>query len=107
MNDQTKAAYRHLIYVALLAIRNHCQSRSKASRNPLVWKRQYHASRIAGKLADWQHNLALYSSLDFAGFEEQHFWHEHKLICQSWPGAGFERYREIFDEYLQGKRYVC
>jgi hypothetical protein len=107
MNDQTKAAYRHLVYVAMIATRNFCQPRSDASRNPFVWRRQYHQSRIAGRLADWLHNLAHYSSLDFAGFDEQHFWYEHSLICKHHPGEGFERYREIFDEYFKEKRYVC
>ena len=107
MNDQTKAAYRHLLYVAMLATRNYCQSRGRVSRNPFVWRRQYHDSRIAGRLADWLHNLALYSSLDFAGFSEEHFWREHGSICQHYPGTGFERYREIFDEYFTGKRSVC
>jgi hypothetical protein len=107
MNDQTKAAYRHLLYVAMIATRSCCRPRAKASHNPLIWRRQYHESRIAGQLADWLHNLALYSSLDFTGFEEEHFWYEHTLICKRYPGVGFERYREIFDEYFTGKRNVC
>ncbi len=107
VNDQTKAAYRHLLYVAMLATRNYCQSRGPASRNPFVWRRQYYNSRIAGKLADWLHNLALFSSLDFAGFSEKRFWREHDSILEQYPDAGFERYREIFDEYSTGKRSVC
>jgi len=107
MNDQTKAAYRHLLYVAMLATRNYCQPRGNVSLNPLTWRRQYFQSRIAGKLADWLHNLAMFSSLNFDGFREDHFWKEHQSICQNNPGMGFERYREIFDEYLKGKRFVC
>ena len=107
MNDQTKAAYRHLLYVAMIAIRNYCQPQARVSRNPFVWRRQYHESRIAGRLTDWLHNLALDSSLAFAGFDEKRFWHEHTLICQNHPEIGFERDREIFDEYFAGKRSVC
>src|SRR5437899_2865887 len=92
VNSQTKAAYRHLLYVAMVATRNCCQPRASVSRNPFVWRRQYHDSRLAGQLADWLHNLALYSSLDFAGFDEERFWHEHTLLCQHYPRVGFERY---------------
>lgn len=59
MNDQKKNAYRHLLYCALLDIRNYCQPRGAVCSNPLEWRRQYLASRCAGALADWLHNLAI------------------------------------------------
>jgi hypothetical protein len=107
VNDLTKAAYRHLLYVAMLAIRNDCQSRGGTSGNPFEWRRLYRRSRVAGVLADWLHNLAAFSSRDFADFDEQIFWKEHAGICRRFPGERFERYREIFDEYLAGKVYMC
>lgn len=107
MNDETKAAYRHLLYVAMIATRNCCQPRARISLNPFVWRRRYHDARLAGHLADWLHNLALYSSRDFVGFEEEHFWREHASMCQYYPSSGFQRYREIFDAYFKGERCVC
>ncbi len=107
MNNITKAAYRHLLYIAMLDIRIHCQSRGKSSINPFVWFQQYHASRIAGAIADWLHNLAHYSSLDFIGFTEQQFWLEYDYICRRFPAKYLQHYRQIFDKYLLGEIYIC
>ena len=107
MSDQVKAAYRHLLYVAMLAIRIRCQSRGRPSRNPWEWRNQYQHSRVAGATADWLHNLAHFSSLDFVRFDEQRFWHEHADLCHRLPDEGLERYRQIFDEYLAGHIFVC
>jgi hypothetical protein len=98
VKDNTKAAYRHLLYIAMIDTRNYCQPRGRASRNPLVWFRQYHASRVAGAIADWLHNLARYSSIDFVGFEDSQFWSEHDSICRRFPREDLQRYRQIYDE---------
>jgi len=107
MSEQAKAAYRHLLYVAMLAIRNDCQSRGAESKNPLKWHRQYRRSRIAGATADWLHNLAQFSSQDFAGFDEQQFWTEHSHLCRRFPGERLERYREIFTDFIAGQVSIC
>jgi hypothetical protein len=107
MNNYKKAAYRHLLYVSMLAIRNYCQSRSRASINPLKWYRQYQHSIIAGALADWLHNLADFSVRDFDRFDEQRFWEEHTYLCRRFHQAKLYRYREIFDKYLAGEIYAC
>ena len=107
VNDNTKAAYRHLLYAAMLAIRNHCQSRGKPSLNPFEWHRQYRRSRVAGAIADWLENLAQFSMLEFEGFDERRFWDEHGYLCARFPGEQLERYREIFDEHLAGRVFLC
>jgi hypothetical protein len=107
MNDITKAAYRHLLYVALVGTRNSCHTGAKISRSPIVWYRQYQRSRVAGAVADWLHNLSQFSSLDFEHFEEQRFWEEHSALCRAFPGERLERYRIVFDDYLTGKVHVC
>jgi hypothetical protein len=106
VSDQTKNAYRQLLYVAMLAIRALCPSRENASANPLKWRRQYLSSRVAGGIADWLHNLAAYSSRDFSRFDEEWFWKEHQDICRRFPRFQLERYREIFDECLAGKNPI-
>lgn len=106
MSDQSKNAYRHLLYVAMLAIRALCPSRNAASGNPLKWRRQYLNSRVAGGIADWLHNLAAYASRDFSRFDEEWFWREHQDLCRRFPGYRLERYREIFDKYLIGEVFM-
>jgi hypothetical protein len=105
MDELRQAAYRHLLYVALIDARNYCQPRAAVSYNPMVWFRQYHQSRIAGAIADWLHNLADASSKLHTGFSEETFWREHAYLCQKFPHAELESYRRIFDEYLAGKKW--
>ena len=107
MNEQTKDANRHLLYVATVAIRNDCQSRGADSMSPFTWRRQYVRSRVAGATADWLHNLAQFSSHDFTRFDEQQFWSEHLQLCRRFPGNRLDRYRELFDEYLAGRVSIC
>src|SRR2546428_406925 len=74
LSDGEREAYRNLLYEAMLDIRNLCQPRGRASRNPLVWHRQYRQGRVAGALADWLHNLAQYAATDFRSFDTDWFW---------------------------------
>ena len=105
MDEKRQAAYRHLLYVAMIDTRNYCQPRARVSYNPLVWYRQYHQSRIAGAIADWLHNLANGSSQLHHGFPEDAFWKEHAGVCRQFPHANLERYRELFDRYLIGDKW--
>ncbi len=107
MNETTKAAYRHLLYVAMLAIRRGCHSRGRESWNPLEWRRQYRRNRVAQATADWLHNLADFSSRDFVRFDEQRFWSEHSHLSRQFPGERLARYRDIFDDYLAERVSIC
>ena len=79
LTEHEKAAYRYLLYQAMLDIRILCQPR--LSWNPLDWRRQYWNSRVAGKIASWQHNLAQYSACDFDGFNTQEYWDGYDRLC--------------------------
>jgi len=105
MDEKRQAAYRHLLYIAMIDIRNYCQHRLGPSRNPLVWYRQYQQSIFAGAIADWLHNLANESSILHKGFAEDAFWKGHNYLCRRFPREDMERYRRIFDEYLAGKKW--
>ena len=52
-----------------------CQPR--LSWNPRDWQRQYRNSRIAGRIANWQYNLARCSVNNFRGFDAHWFWQEY------------------------------
>jgi hypothetical protein len=106
MDDMRQAAYRHLLYVAMIDFRNYSQPRARVSYNPIVWYRHYHQSRIAGAVADWLHNLANVSSKLQHGFAEESFWNEHTMLCQRYPHANLERYREAFERYLPGQMAI-
>lgn len=106
MDDRTKAAYRHVLYVAVLAIRGYCPLEFKQSWSPLAWRRRYRQARLAGAVADWLHNLAHFSAVDFAAFDEHWFWRDHANLCRRFPADRLERYREVFDEYRAGHQYL-
>ena len=74
MSPERQSAYRHLLYVAMIDIRTYCQWRDQESTDPERWRKQYLASRKAGAIADWLHNLAQHGATDFAGFDEDEFW---------------------------------
>jgi hypothetical protein len=102
MKKNLKGAYRHLLYWAMLDIRQLNQPRKPVSLNPLEWKRGYEAGRMAGIIADWLHNLAYYSARDFVGFDEVWFWKEYEGVLnrhrrlKSLYVETLERYRSEF-----------
>jgi hypothetical protein len=66
--------------------------------NPFYWRREGRRIRFAGAIADWLHNLALYSSLNFQGFDEERFWRDFESVQARYPDSGLERYRHLFDQ---------
>lgn len=108
LSEHQKGAYRHLLYWAMVDIRNKCQSRGEESNNPLEWRKQYRQSRAAGAIADWLHNLAYIAANNFLGFDEQRFWKEHEGMIRKFPDFGFKQYRSVYEsrlsELAKGKR---
>lgn len=100
MDAQRRYAYRWVLYEATLEIRSlQGVGRLWQERfNPICWGRQLRQIRRAGAIADWLHNLALFSALDFAEFDEDRFWRDFQWLLEHYPGDGLERYRTIFDE---------
>jgi hypothetical protein len=105
VNEKTKAAYRHLLYVALLDMR--------VSPPTLHWwspgslRAGDRELRRLKALANCFHNLAAYSVRDFDDFEEERFWRDVGYVRSEFGDDAVERYRRIFDAYLDGKIFVC
>jgi len=95
MDERRKNAYRYLLYWATLDIRTIAWLRF---RNPLRWPDLIRRVRQAGALADWFHNLALYSSLDFARFDEECFWKAGRSLQVRHTSLDVERYHRIFED---------
>ena len=55
----------------------------------------------AGTVADWLHNLALYSCADFAGFREEWFWEQFDRCCADNPEFDPFGYKARFDRVLR------
>ena len=96
MEAQRKHAYRYLLYWAMLDIRPIAWTRP--GWNPLHWHRHREQIRRAGDLAEWLHNLAQFSALEFERFDEEWFWRDFERILSRNPDSGLERYRDRFTQ---------
>lgn len=90
-------AYRVLLYGAALDARSLTWFRYHGLRRllPFVTARETRDIRLAGAIAYWLHNLAMFSGVDFAGFSEEKFWSALAVVARDFPGEA-ERYRELF-----------
>jgi hypothetical protein len=79
MDERRKAAYRKLLYRAMLDIRPIAWM---SFSNPLDWRRGLGKIREAGEIANWLHNLASYSAGDFENFSEEWFWREFDQLLE-------------------------
>jgi hypothetical protein len=98
MDEQRKHAYHYLLYWAMLEIRPLAWLRW--GWNPLSWRRESRRIRCAGATADWLHNLALFSSMNFEGFNEEWFWRDFEWLRSQYPDFGLERYHNLFERQL-------
>jgi hypothetical protein len=67
--------------------------------SPIHWRREARRVQWAGAIADWLHNLALYSAHDFRVFNEEWFWRDFETARSRYPEFGLDRYRERFEQY--------
>jgi hypothetical protein len=102
MDEPRKHAYRWLLYWAMLDIRPLLWIGGgwRQRWNPWCWWSCSRQVRCAGAIADWLHNLALSSALDFAQFDEEWFWRDYQWMLDNHPGCGLERYRMVFEERM-------
>jgi hypothetical protein len=100
VNEQRKHAYRYLLYWATLEIRplQWLGRGGLRSWNPFFWRREGRRVQCAGAIADWLHNLALFSSINFARFDEDRFWKDFDWVRSRYPEFGLERYHKLFKE---------
>jgi hypothetical protein len=100
MDEQRKRAYRYLLYWAMLDIRSlqWIGWRGWRSWNPFHWRWELRRVRRSGAVADWLHNLALYSSFDFQGFDEERFWRDFERFRALFTDGGLEEYRTVFEQ---------
>ena len=89
MNNSDKYAYRRLLYWGMIQIRG---ASGFASANPLKVLEVSRALKRSGAIAHWLHNLAMYSSSDFDGFDEDAFWQDYEYFAFK---EGHDKDREV------------
>ena len=97
MDDAHKYAYRQLLFWAMNDIRT-VSGDAERLPDPLA----AHRVARAGTIANWLHNLAGSSSVDFEGFDEDRFWREYAQLSDRYPDVS--EYREWFDRRLKDSR---
>lgn len=102
MDSLRKSTYRYLLYRALLDIRRLAWLPAEAlqSMNSRDWESDALRIRSAGAIADWLHNLAMFSATDFKGFDESRFWRELQEMDQRHPEYELLRYQGAFEAHL-------
>lgn len=100
MDGQRKIAYRSMLYWAMLDIRQvqWLGDRGWRAWSPIHWRRKARMVQRAGAIADWLHNLAMYSAHDFQGFDEEWFWREFESEWSRYAEFGLEHYRQRFEQ---------
>lgn len=100
MNQPRKDAYRYVLYWAMLDIRPLAWYRFHWW-NPFRWRWNIRRIRYAGDLADCLHNLAMFASVEFEGFQEDWFWKELESLESRFPEFSPSRFRSVFDRRLE------
>ena len=98
MDERRKYAYRFLLYWAMLDVRT--VAWLSLSCNLFAWPGLVRRVRRAGATADWLHNLALFSALDFRNFDEGRFWNDFESLRKRYPDVDLNHYRWAFDRAL-------
>ena len=100
MDERRKRAYRDLLYWAMLDLRSHGvtspYSRPRWWSAPF-WLRVLRRLQHTMLVADWLHNLAFFSSVDFEAFDEACFWRELDIAAKRFPAFHWAAYRSHFD----------
>ena len=109
MEEHRKNAYRYLLYWAFLEIRSLSWHSTGFFRmlNPLEWRRGNGRIHRAGNIADGLHNLAMYSSSNFEGFDEERFWRDFENSGRHHPEYDVDHYRRIFKGRLAELKQKC
>jgi hypothetical protein len=108
MDEQRKRAYRYLLYNAMLEIRPIAWMPFGFFRclNPFYWRSTSQRILRAGVIADWLHNLAHFSALDFERFDEEWFWREYSAFEGKYPAFRLSKYKDLFERILSESSHV-
>ena len=97
MDAYRKNTFRELIYWGLVEIKLATSPRGFTINPVELWQR-HKCIAFAHETAEWLHNLAQFSSLDFERFDESLFWKDYGVFRKKYP---LDEYQSLFDKTLQ------
>src|SRR4051812_32836688 len=108
MEERRKKAYRYLLYHAMLDIRGIAWMPLGFFRllNPFYVRTVRKRIRRAGVIAEWLHNLGLFSVIDFERFDEERFWQDYRKCEEKYPALQLSSYKDLFDRELSGSGHI-
>jgi hypothetical protein len=101
LDSARQQAYRHLLYTVFLHLRS--GEREAVWWRPASWWQRADELRKLKSVADAFHNLAFFSLHDLERFDEDRFWRDIALLGRKHGADLEERYRGIFDAYVEGR----
>lgn len=102
MDENHKRAYRYLLYWACCTDGRSTgwfRSRGLERWRPFLSSAEVRQIRRAGRVGDWLHNVAFFSTVDFVGFDEAWFWRDYESLVRDF-GSDVAHYRSVFDREL-------
>ena len=97
MDANRKSTFRELIYWGLVEIRLATSPRG-FTMNPMELWQRHKRTDFAHEIAEWLHNLAQFSSLDFERFDEGRFWEDYEVFRKKYP---LDKHQSLFDKTLK------
>jgi hypothetical protein len=97
MNENRKSLFRELLYWGMVEIRL-ATSQQGFVVNPLEFLQRRKRIQFAHEIAEWLHNLAQFSSLDFERFDEGRFWEDYAVFRGKYPSS---KNQSLFDRTIK------
>src|SRR6476469_7578014 len=97
MHEKRKSLFRELLYWAMVEIRLATSPQGFTISPIELWQR-HRRMAFAHEIAEWLHNLAQFSSLDFERFDEDRFWEDYRFFREKYPS---NKYQNIFDRTIR------
>ena len=102
MDENRKSLFREILYWGLVEIRLATSPRGFTINPVALWQRHKRIG-FAHELAEWLHNLAQFSSLDFERFDESRFWEDYNVFRLKYPS---DKYQSSFDRTIDELQIV-
>lgn len=98
MNESTKAAYRHLGLTGYALIQVISSSLTVGTLNIGSATRINRQIKFISALSEWLGKLMQANVDNFENFNEEDFWRQHRLICETYTEQNLEVYRALFED---------
>lgn len=98
MNESTKTAYRHLGLTGYALIQSITANLKIGTLNIGSAARINRKIELITSVSEWLGTLMRANVDNFLNFNEEEFWEQHRIICETYTEQNLEVYRAIFED---------